>query len=76
MSGPTGPDGRGGDPQRLVLGGIEMRRGPAPLAWQSDMAAAVAEIPISVGAGTSVTVDAADPATVLAWSLDAGIGHD
>ncbi|MFE3193818.1 hypothetical protein ACFXHA_32780 [Nocardia sp. NPDC059240] len=70
MTEPTGPSRRDGDPLPIVLGGIEMRRGPRGLVWRSETAAAVAEIQVPVGPGVSVTVDAADPATVLAFDLD------
>ncbi|WP_338773471.1 hypothetical protein V7968_18355 [Nocardia vulneris] len=64
----TGPD----RPSPAVrVGGVPIPLGPPPAVWRSTSAAAVAEVTVAVGPGVSVTVDAADPGTVLAWSVGA-----
>ncbi|MGW4846897.1 hypothetical protein [Nocardia brasiliensis] len=64
----TGPD----RPLPAIrVGGIPIPLGPPPAVWRSTSVAAVAEVTVAVGPGVSVTVDAADPGTVLAWSVAA-----
>ncbi|AFU00065.1 hypothetical protein [Nocardia brasiliensis] len=64
----TGPDRPS---QTIRVGGIPISLGPPPAVWRSASVAAVAEVTVAVGPGVSVTVDAADPGTVLAWSVAA-----